>query len=55
MDHEKISEIVEKYKYPKAKIEKIPGFSTRALRVSQDPCPLTGALAAPIYTSSTYC
>ena len=54
-DYDRVAKIVEKFRFPEAKIEKVPRFSTKALRVSQDPDPLTGALATPIHTSSTYC
>ena len=30
------------------------GFSTKAIHVGQEPCPLTGALATPIYQTSTF-
>ena len=30
------------------------GFSTRAIHAGQDPDPLTGAVAVPIYQTSTY-
>ncbi len=30
------------------------GFATRAIHVGQEPDPLTGAVAAPIYPTSTY-
>ena len=34
MNYKEIKEIVKKYKYPKIKIEKLPGFSTKAIKVS---------------------
>src|SRR6266852_4923824 len=33
---------------------KQPGFATRAIHVSQEPDPLTGAVTVPIYPTSTY-
>jgi cystathionine beta-lyase/cystathionine gamma-synthase len=36
------------------KLKKQPGFATRAIHVGQEPDPLTGAVAAPIYPTSTY-
>jgi cystathionine gamma-lyase/cystathionine beta-lyase/cystathionine gamma-lyase/homocysteine desulfhydrase len=33
---------------------KPPGFSTRAIHAGQEPDPLTGAVAVPIYPTSTY-
>ena len=30
------------------------GFATKAIHVGQEPDPLTGAVAAPIYPTSTY-
>jgi cystathionine beta-lyase/cystathionine gamma-synthase len=33
---------------------KNPGFSTRAIHAGQEPEPLTGAVAVPIYATSTY-
>lgn len=31
-----------------------PGFATRAIHAGQDPDPLTGAVAVPIYQTSTF-
>src|SRR6202795_4809465 len=33
---------------------KQPGFATRAIHAGQEPDPLTGAVSAPIYPTSTY-
>ena len=33
---------------------KYPGFATRAIHAGQEPDPLTGAVSAPIYPTSTY-
>lgn len=33
---------------------KTPGFATRAIHTGQEPDPLTGAVSAPIYPTSTY-
>ena len=34
--------------------DKQPGFATRAIHAGQEPDPLTGAVSAPIYPTSTY-
>ena len=34
--------------------ERVPGFQTRAIHAGQEPDPLTGAVAVPIYQTSTY-
>src|SRR6266704_4743564 len=36
------------------KINKTPGFATRAIHVGQEPDASTGAVAPPIYATSTY-
>jgi O-acetylhomoserine/O-acetylserine sulfhydrylase-like pyridoxal-dependent enzyme len=36
------------------KDRQLPGFATRAIHVGQEPEPLTGAVAVPIYATSTY-
>ena len=36
------------------KINKIRGFATRAIHLGQEPDALTGAVAPPIYATSTY-
>jgi cystathionine beta-lyase/cystathionine gamma-synthase len=38
----------------KVLIPKQPGFATRAIHTGQEPDPLTGAVSAPIYPTSTY-
>src|SRR5579863_841433 len=36
------------------KTNNLPGFATRAIHSGQEPDPLTGAVAVPIYPTSTY-
>lgn len=35
-------------------VDRKPGFATKMIRATEQPCPLTGAAVAPIYASSTF-